>query len=293
MSYLNISNLYKPEAQDILMFRECYALEKIHGTSAHITIDPTKGVSYFSGGVSHKRFVETVEPSIILSLADGADVPNDIEFTVYGEAYGGSCMKMSAVYGPELRFVVFDVKVGDIWLNVPNAHDVANKLGLEFVDYRLIPATLAAIDAERDRSSVQSARNGVNNVEWKEGVVLRPTQEFIKSNGKRLICKHKRDEHRETKAKRVVSDAELKVLSDAREVATEWVTEMRLIHLLDKIDGSTDMTIIPKLLPAMIEDIKREGDGEIEWNKQTSTAITRATAQALKVYLQKELAANA
>jgi len=32
MGYLNIDNLYK--AQEVLMFRECYAMEKIHGTSA-------------------------------------------------------------------------------------------------------------------------------------------------------------------------------------------------------------------------------------------------------------------
>ena len=32
MSYMHIDNLYKN--QDILLFKECYALEKIHGTSA-------------------------------------------------------------------------------------------------------------------------------------------------------------------------------------------------------------------------------------------------------------------
>ena len=34
MSYLHIQNLYKDPR--ILMLREVYALEKIHGTSAHI-----------------------------------------------------------------------------------------------------------------------------------------------------------------------------------------------------------------------------------------------------------------
>lgn len=34
MSYMHIDNLYK--SQTLLMFRECYALEKIHGTSAHV-----------------------------------------------------------------------------------------------------------------------------------------------------------------------------------------------------------------------------------------------------------------
>ena len=36
MAYLHIDNLYKN--QEILMFKECYALEKIHGTSGTITL---------------------------------------------------------------------------------------------------------------------------------------------------------------------------------------------------------------------------------------------------------------
>ena len=34
MAYQHIDNLYKN--QDILKFKECYALEKIHGTSASV-----------------------------------------------------------------------------------------------------------------------------------------------------------------------------------------------------------------------------------------------------------------
>ncbi len=34
MGYLHIDNLYKN--QTIRLFRECYALEKVHGTSAHV-----------------------------------------------------------------------------------------------------------------------------------------------------------------------------------------------------------------------------------------------------------------
>jgi len=36
VGYLHIENLYRPAAQIILLFREVYALEKVHGTSAHV-----------------------------------------------------------------------------------------------------------------------------------------------------------------------------------------------------------------------------------------------------------------
>ena len=63
MGYLHIHNLYKD--QTILLFKEVYALEKIHGTSSHITFTretatlapeiPPK-LTFFSGGESHQRF---------------------------------------------------------------------------------------------------------------------------------------------------------------------------------------------------------------------------------------------
>ena len=54
VGYLHIDNLYK--AQDILLFRQCYALEKIHGTSAHIGW-ADGALRLFSGGESYERFV--------------------------------------------------------------------------------------------------------------------------------------------------------------------------------------------------------------------------------------------
>ena len=45
MGYMHIDNLYKN--QDVLMFREAYALEKIHGTSAHVAYGPG-GLTFFS-----------------------------------------------------------------------------------------------------------------------------------------------------------------------------------------------------------------------------------------------------
>ena len=41
MGYRHIDNLYKD--QRILLFRECFALEKIHGTSAHVSWTEAKG----------------------------------------------------------------------------------------------------------------------------------------------------------------------------------------------------------------------------------------------------------
>lgn len=62
MGYLHIENLYKNKT--ILLFRECYALEKIHGSSAHVSFrvndDGTDAVNLFAGGGSHEELPQTV-----------------------------------------------------------------------------------------------------------------------------------------------------------------------------------------------------------------------------------------
>ncbi|GAG47185.1 unnamed protein product, partial [marine sediment metagenome] len=130
MGYLHINNLYKN--QDIMMFKECYALEKIHGTSAHVQWKVESGIRFFSGGEKHEKFVDLFEADPLTEKMQGLGAE---KVTVYGEAYGGKQQGMSYLYGKELKFAVFDVKIGDVWLAVPQAEEVAKSLGLEFVSY--------------------------------------------------------------------------------------------------------------------------------------------------------------
>jgi hypothetical protein len=208
--------------------------------------------------------------------------------TVYGEAYGGKQQAQSWRYGKELRFVAFEVKVGDSWLSVPNASDVVTKLGLEFVHYRKISTDLASVDAERDAPSEQAKRNGIEGDQPREGVVLRPLEEMIKGNGARIIAKHKRDEERETKTTRTVNPEKIEVLRQAQAIADEWVTPTRLQHVLDKL-GTVGMENTPDVIRAMIEDVTREAASEIEDSKDARKAIGSATAKMFKSYIQEKL----
>jgi hypothetical protein len=230
MGYMHINNLYRD--QTILAFKEVFALEKIHGTSAWLSWNNGK-VGYFSGGEKHDNFVKVFDEAGLIHNFTNIGME---KVMIFGEAYGGKCQGMKNTYGDKLKFVVFDVKIGEHWLDVPNAHDVANKLGLEFVDYVKIPATLEFIDAERDKPSTQAIRNGCGNDKLREGVVLRPPFEVRDNSGERIMAKHKREEFRETRTPRKVADSEKnKVLENAKAAALEYVTDMRLSHVLDKI----------------------------------------------------------
>lgn len=274
MSYLSIENLYK--YPDIFLFKEVYALEKIHGTSAHVSWkDGT--LHFFAGGEKHEKFVALFDPD----LPERVAALGYMAVTVFGEAYGGKCQGMSGTYGKALRFIAFDVRVAESWLSVPQAEDVVRQLGLEFVHYVKCSTELDALNRERDAPSVQAKRNGIDEEKFREGVVLRPLIELTKNNGARIICKHKRDEFRETKAPRVDGEA-LAVITEAAAVADEWVTPTRLGHVLDKLPGANGIEHTGAVIQAMLADVQREAEGEIVWSKDAERAIGRATALLYK-----------
>jgi hypothetical protein len=108
-------------------------------------------------------------------------------------------------------------------------------------------------------------------------------------NGNRVICKHKGDEFRETASPRVVTDpSQLKVMTDAQEIADEWVTPNRLEHILQKIPDHK-MEKMPEILAAMTEDILREGAGEITDTPVTRKAIRGKTVIIYKAHLKRHL----
>lgn len=305
MGYLSILNLYR--AQEILEQPEVFALEKIHGTSSHITFvrqaceyTDNHGVTsqgnfhYHGGGISGAEFkklfdTDTLEPR--LSAIEGHKI------TVYGESYGGKLQKNQWRYGDTIKFVAFDVMIDYQWLTVPEAHSLATSLGLEFVHFVRIPTTLAEIDKWRDATSEQAIRNGVTTADGpfirREGVVLRTVSETPDKRGNRLIVKHKRAEERETKTERVVDISKLEILKGARAIAEEWVTATRLQHVLDKMEGPVvDMTRTREVISAMIADVHREGAGEFEPGPTVNAEIGKRAAQLLKQYFEDKLKEN-
>lgn len=282
MSYLHINNLYKD--QTILMFRECYALEKIHGTSAHISWNEGE-IRYFAGGEKHETFKGLFSEGLLHERFIQLGHPKVV---VYGEAYGGSCQGMNQTYGPKLQFVAFEVKIGESWLSVPQAEEIAAMLGLDFVPYVKCSTDLAVLDAERDKPSAQAVKCGIEEPRKREGVVLRPLIETTKNNGQRIIAKHKGADFQETKTPRPIDLEKLAVLKDAEAIAEEWVTPMRLTHVLQRFTNA-GIEQTREVIFAMIEDVEREGAGEIITSPGARRAIGKRAAMLFKDRLQDAL----
>src|SRR3990172_6003600 len=213
MGYAHIANLYADNR--ILMFRRCFALEKVHGTSAHIAWKDD-ALRFFSGGESNANFVVLFDQP---TLTEGFRRLGHLEVTVYGEAYGGKQQGMKATYGSNLCFIVFDVTVGDSWLSVPNMAEVATGLGLEVVPFEEFATDIEVLDQARDAPSVVAERRGCG-VKPREGIVLRPLIELRDNGGNRGISKHKGESFQERAHQPRVQDAgKLAIMEQADAVA--------------------------------------------------------------------------
>jgi len=288
MGYMKISNLYKDDT--VLLFKTVFALEKVHGTSAHLSWNDGN-IRLFSGGAKHSHFesyfdgelaptLETIKEKLVEIF--GVDTP----VVIYGEAYGGKMQGMKETYGDVLRFIGFDVKVNGTWVNVTSAHDICDKVGLSFVDYAIVPATVEDLNAERDKPSTLAMINGCGDDRKREGIVIRPLIELTRSDGARIIAKHKRDDFAERKTKQKdIDPANLKVYAEAEAAAEEFVTDMRLCHVMDKVFAGgekPDITRTGDVIKAMVTDVLTEAEGEVVDSKDLRKAISSRAAKMFK-----------
>lgn len=304
MGYMHIDNL--PKNPKVLTFKWGYALEKVHGTSAHVSFKwvTSNGIvnhetgemgdiknvqlTFFHGGESRDKFLALFDEEALKAAFIATGILRDV--TVYGEAYGGKQQKMSHVYGPDTRFIAFDVKHGDRWLDVPSADRLAVGLGFEFVPWQKIDMDLDKLDALRDSPSEVSVRRGMNHP-WREGIVLRPPFEvYFGEEGGRIIAKHKRPEAQETKTPRNVGDKALE-FANSEALAEEWVTEQRLEHALSKPENAHVKGIeqVKDLIAYMVADVLREGEGEVTDTKANRQAIGKFTVKLFKERLEAQL----
>jgi len=125
-------------------------------------------------------------------------------------------------------------------------------------------------------------RRGISEEKPREGVILRPLIEVCMNNGERIIAKHKRPEFSERKTNPPVDPAKGVILAAANAIADEWVTEMRLDHVLDHLGNPNDMTDTSRVIAAMVEDVLREASGEIVDSREARAAISRKAALMFK-----------
>lgn len=118
---------------------------------------------------------------------DVSDIP--AKYTIYGEGYGRKIQKAGGNYIKDgVGFIVFDVKIGDMYLLTDNRDDIANKLGapiVPFIGYFTLDEAIEYV-----RKGFKS-RIAENKDFIAEGLVLRTDLGLKNRRGERLIVKIK------------------------------------------------------------------------------------------------------
>lgn len=112
----------------------------------------------------------------------------DIQMTLYGEGYGARIQKGGGNYISDgVDFILFDVYIGDIWLERENVNDIASHLGIGVVPIVGGGTLFDAVNlAEAGFES-----HVANSRMVAEGIVCRPGVELLNRAGHRIIAKIK------------------------------------------------------------------------------------------------------
>ena len=111
----------------------------------------------------------------------------ETEVTFYGEGYGAKIQKGGGLYNSEPNFIMFDARVGNVWLQRDSLEDLAKSF-----DIKVVPiAFRGTLD-----DAIAFAKVGFNSLiaeqeRPSEGMVGTPTCGVLDRMGKRVIVKLK------------------------------------------------------------------------------------------------------
>ena len=174
---------------EFLEHNEWVFTEKVDGTNIRVMVNPLgDGRVRFGGKTDAAQIpaflVDRLNERFLTQADELAEMFPD-GGCLYGEGYGTKIQKGGGNYRDDQDFVLFDVKVGDWWLERHNVEDVAGKLGLD---------TVPIIGTGTLLEMVAKAHGGFDSV-WgsfrAEGIVARPKTELRTRSGHRIITKIK------------------------------------------------------------------------------------------------------
>ena len=221
------NNIIMPDAEfaipELEWLRNCKfdATEKIDGTNIRIEVEPLVDCAVFPPKASKfdvtykgktdnaqipghllKHLEETYPAAKVLEalglpenideewlISKGYEHLEDIpRYTIYGEGYGMKIQKGGNYIKDGVGFIVFDVKVGDMYLLRPNMEDIALKLGAPIVPYMGKFTVDEAIEFVKKGFKSTIAENKDYDA---EGLVLKAPNGLMTRRGERIVFKIK------------------------------------------------------------------------------------------------------
>lgn len=216
--YQKIQTLFKRDEKNVIIpdsftypefeeLKDCKweCTEKIDGTNIRIELNfYTNGDGARRVDVSYKGRTDNANiPEHLYrrleELFDNVDWfeifdVTDGHVTLYGEGYGAKIQKGGNYISNGVDFILFDVKVGNWWLQREALEDIASKLNIKIVPiigYMTIPQAIVYVK-DGFKSTISE------NKEYDaEGLVLKTPYGILRRNGERFVTKIKTKDFRQ------------------------------------------------------------------------------------------------
>jgi len=159
--------------------------EKIDGTNIRVIFD---GENVIFGGKTDDAQIPSHLINRLIEMFPTEkvkEVLNDTPGCLYGEGYGAKIQGGGKYIPDGCSFVLFDVMIGDLWLERENVKDISGKLNIGTAPIVGAGSLLEAIAYTKLGISSQIADCQA------EGLVMRPEVELKDRRGNRIITKIK------------------------------------------------------------------------------------------------------
>lgn len=238
MEYQKINTIFKRDERNLIMenelsqpeFEYLYdnlweCTEKIDGTNIRIELSASvseNDIPSWKMEIKGKTDAAIIPKNLFNRLIDifgkidwntvFPDIKENTDITIYGEGYGKGIQKGGGNYirnGND--FILFDVKVGNWWLNRKNIESIASKLNVKIVPFIGLMTLGEAIEYVRKgfKSNISENKEYIA-----EGLVLKVPCGMLGRNGKRIITKLKTQDFRKKEqalnTKNVHTDTDMK-----------------------------------------------------------------------------------
>lgn len=183
-----IDGAFRNDAARYLANNDWFFTEKIDGTNIRIHWDGHK--VEFAGRTDRTQIPKPLMEYLTntFSSMEAEEMFEqkfgETEVILFGEGYGPGTQKGGA-YRDDVSFILFDVLIGDTWLNRDSVEDIATAFGIDIVPIIFVGTIKKAVDFVKTKPK---STIGTANM---EGVVGRPVIEMKDRLGKRVIVKIK------------------------------------------------------------------------------------------------------
>ncbi len=192
-----VDQIRLPEFDNV---RRWHITEKVDGTNLRVMWDGVKKELTFGGRTDNAQMPTSLVTYLQQTFTPDMFAAFDGSVTLFGEGYGEKIQKGGGNYRKGVSFRLFDVMIGQWWLEPENIKDIAQKMNCNHVPFYgvidYLPDSIADLQKIDHRASITAYQDGGEGC-LPEGIVARSYPLMLTRRGDRIMWKLKYRDFRE------------------------------------------------------------------------------------------------